>query len=139
MNNGAAEEGQIAEERLLSIISKHTSPTFPLTLSTSLQRDLGLTGDDAYQLIQKIAHEFKVDLSEIDSRYFDDEFVSSIGFSLFLFAPLIWVGMFLSGKGKKTELFIGDLLQAIQAGGWRHPDRPATYPWQRLRKHVVKS
>ncbi|CAN5503362.1 hypothetical protein BH11CYA1_BH11CYA1_50400 [soil metagenome] len=79
-----------------------------------------------------------MDLSEIDDRYFDDEFKVSIDFALMPLAPLVWLGMYITGKGKKTDLLVGDLLTAAIAGYWRHPDREPKFPWQRLRKHANK-
>lgn len=66
---------------------------------TQIEKDLGVTGDDAEELIQEFSKVFNVDLSNfLFSQYFNDE-----------------PHLFYNGKDKKP-LTIGHLEKAIAAG-----------------------
>ncbi len=123
------------KRQLFSLIEKYAEPNSPLSLSTSIQKDLELTGDEAFLLIQQISKEFQLDLSMIGRRYFEDELSASVGFSLNILAPAIWAMMYVTDKGKKTELFVGDFLRAIQVGRWEEPNRAPKFPWQKTPDH----
>ena len=58
-----------------------------LTLDTLLEKDLGITGDDAIDFIEEFAQEFNVDISSFDySKYFREE-----GFNVFeVFSRLLF-------------------------------------------------
>jgi len=48
-----------------------------LTLDTLIERDLGITGDDAIDFIEEFAHEFNVDITSFDySKHFGGEGVN---------------------------------------------------------------
>jgi|GEM_PF-941715 len=60
------------EERLFVLINKHANfPACPLTLSTCIQTDLGLEGDEAGAMLQEIQSEFHVNLQEISISRID--------------------------------------------------------------------
>lgn len=77
-----------------------------LSIQTRLAEDLGIDGDDAYDLFERFAEEFQVNLSTLQ---LDKHFGPEASFSLFLwFKPVIDL---------KT-LTIQDLVSAAQAGKW---------------------
>ncbi|MBS2010696.1 MAG: DUF1493 family protein [Cyanobacteria bacterium SZAS TMP-1] len=122
-----------SEERLIAIIQNRVGRHLRVSPQSSIAMDLGLDGSDACELIAEIANEFNVDFSDIDSQYFNDDFILSVGFAFLLLSPVVWPMMFLLGKVKKKELFVSDLLDAVDRGYWLAPDRPALFPWQRKR------
>lgn len=107
-------------------------------MDTSLTTDLGLVGTELEAVLKETSEQFEVDLSEIDTRYTEDEFAVSLGMVGIIFIPVIWPWMLVTGKGKKYELLVGDLLKAVLSGRWSHPERPAKFPWERLRKNANK-
>lgn len=70
--------------------------------SSLLEDDLGVTGDEAVELIQKIAKEFNIDISEFDyKKYFHPE-------------PIFFIKY-----GKISPLKIQDIENAISTGKLR--------------------
>ncbi len=61
-----------------------------------------------------------------------DEFWIGVGLALYIFTPIIWPVMYFTGKGKKIDLLVGDLLKAVESGRWQIPNRPPKYPWERM-------
>jgi len=72
----------------------------------SIEKDLKIYGDDAYDLLVKYSKEFNVDISNFNfNKYFNSEID---GISLFI--------LNLFGRKKKIDLTIKDLKEAIVLG-----------------------
>ncbi|POA29117.1 MULTISPECIES: DUF1493 family protein [unclassified Pseudomonas] len=82
-----------------------------ITLSTSINFDLGCDGSDARHLMETLEEQFAIDLVDYDAyRYFHPE-----GFDVFLKRRA-------KGRGDKVPLTIGMLYQAIKAQRWYTQD-----------------
>ena len=78
--------------------------SFPIERSTRLEEDLGVTGDDAVELIIAYGKHFNVDVSKfLLADYFGGE-----GFSL--------MDLFSKKSTRNKELTMGDLEKGILAG-----------------------
>jgi len=88
------------------IIEMRGSYKKPFTDLTTLEKDLKITGDDAWEFIEAFGKEFKIDISDFDySKYFASEGSFEI-YKLLLF-----------GKSTgKTPLSLGELEQAVKKG-----------------------
>jgi hypothetical protein len=77
-----------------------------LTRKTSLEDDLGITGDDGVEFLEEFHEQFPFDIGDFGTfgYYFSDE-----GFSLFAF---------LFKKEKRLPLTLGMLEQAVIDGVW---------------------
>lgn len=76
---------------------------FPLTMETSLEKDLHITGDDADEFIIAFSKEFNIDISDFDiSKYFGSEG----GF----------MGLFGWATPGKQPITLGDLYNAVTIG-----------------------
>ena len=98
----------ISNEILLLIEDKMGKYKFPLNECTSLEKDLGMTGDDAVEFIMEFSEKFNIDISEFKiGEYFEPEGDAIL--------PAI-LGL-LTGKRsqKQKELTIGDLQKAVNA------------------------
>ncbi|MBX3238279.1 MAG: DUF1493 family protein [Chitinophagaceae bacterium] len=89
-----------------------------LSRETTLERDLGITGDDADDFMDAFFKEFNVDISSFDiSNYFSGEGFDPIGISRVI----------LKLQGKKPpkknlkDITLADLERAILAGKWIDP------------------
>ena len=62
-------------DRVRGLVSGQSGvPEAEITLETRLVEDLGIDGDDGDELLQAFAHEFGVDMSNMDPlNYFGDE------------------------------------------------------------------
>ena len=89
-------------ESLSNIIRDYANDDAIIDLNTLIENDLGITGDDAYDLIKKISKAFKVDVSKFE---FDKYFAPEPSF----FGPVIV-------NNRDRELSVGDLLEAIKKG-----------------------
>jgi hypothetical protein len=83
-----------------------------LRRETALERDLGITGDDAVEFIEAFSDEFNVDVADLRlSDYFDGE-----GFGLIPFHLLF------SKKDRnpnpRRQMTLGDLERAVLLGRW---------------------
>lgn len=78
-----------------------------ISLTTSINFDLGCNGADAQHLIEALEEEFGIDFVDYDSyRYFQPE-----GYDVFLKRKA-------KGRGDKEPLTIGMLYRAIKAQRW---------------------
>ncbi len=78
-----------------------------ISLSTSINFDLGCDGSDARHLMEALEEQFAIDFVDYDAyRYFQPE-----GFDVFLKRRA-------KGRGEKVPLTIGMLYQAIKAQRW---------------------
>lgn len=85
-----------------------------LRRETTLEGDLGITGDDAVEFMEAFSEEFDVDVSNLDLRkYFDGE-----GFGLIDLSRL-----FRKKDPPKSAkpMTLGDLERAVIAGEWTEP------------------
>ncbi|MBV4463070.1 DUF1493 family protein [Pseudomonas sp. SWRI79] len=78
-----------------------------ISLTTSINFDLGCDGADARQLMEALEEQFAIDFVDYDAyRYFQPE-----GFDVFLKRRA-------KGRGDKVPLTIGMLYQAIKVQRW---------------------
>lgn len=78
-----------------------------ISLSTSINFDLGCNGADAQHLIETLENHFAIDFVDFDSyRYFQPD-----GYDVFLKRKA-------KGRGDKVPLTIGMLYRAIKAQRW---------------------
>jgi hypothetical protein len=78
-----------------------------ISLTTSINFDLGCNGTDAQHLIECLEDQFAIDFVDLDSyRYFQPD-----GYDVFLKRKA-------KGRGDKAPLTIGMLYQAIKAQRW---------------------
>lgn len=97
---------QLISENLEQFIERERYKySFPLTQDIEVEKDLGITGDDAVEFISAFGKEFNVDVSLFPvSDYFDAEGLDTIGFILSIFKK--------NTKSKKS-LKLKDLDDAI--------------------------
>ena len=90
-------------EEVTSLIEKQMGRyKKPIVRETCLEKDLGISGDDAVELLLDYSKKFDVDVSKFDIRkYFTPEGDTLLGF--------------LSGKKGKKELTVGDLEKGVMA------------------------
>jgi len=80
-----------------------------ITKDTTIEGDLGITGDDAYDILVKFSEVFNVNISNFDfKKYFHEEGDWVFG----------WLFKLLNRKNKvkKNILTVGDLEKAIELG-----------------------
>jgi acyl carrier protein len=97
-------------EKIKLLVEKHMgSYKKPLLPDTSLEKDLGMIGDDAVEFLNVFSKEFDVDLS----KFKIEKYSYSEGDSI-----LPAIIRFLTGKKnpKQRELTLGDLEKAVVAG-----------------------
>lgn len=101
------------------ITSKIGNYSKPISLNTRLEKDLGITGDDADEFMLDFFTKYKIDYSTFEI----ESFFSSEGFDIFNIGGLIRK---LSGKKtiKKNiyDITVGDLIRAIEVGKWIDPE-----------------
>ena len=110
-------------EKVYSFTAEQTGvPQNSLTPETTLEKDLGVTGDDGEEFMQAFSKVFGVDLSEfIFNQYFWDEYETPIALIDNWFGPLF--PMFKrSKKREKIPIKIADLMQAVTNGRWLSPN-----------------
>ncbi|MDQ2752415.1 MAG: DUF1493 family protein [Bacteroidota bacterium] len=73
-------------EKLVAFLARETKYKGKITSSTLLQKDLGIYGDDASELIVKYGKVFNVDVSEFNiAEHFRAEGIDFLGFVLSIF------------------------------------------------------
>jgi acyl carrier protein len=100
---------EIFEKIQLMIVDKMGKYRKPLMRETTLEKDLGMSGDDAVEFILEFSKKFNVDVSKFEiKKYFFPEGDSVL--------PAII--RFFAGKKnpKQKELTLGDLEKAVIAG-----------------------
>ena len=81
----------------------------PLERNTTLEKDLGVSGDDAVEFLLDFSKEFQVDMSNFDiKKYFFPE-----GDSILPAIARLFTG---KRQRKEKELRLGDLEKAVIAG-----------------------
>lgn len=90
---------------------------------TLLADDLGIAGDDGYELLEAFCEEFEIEnMCEIDaSEYFGTE-----GFNPFEIYVILYYWIFDKEKfdnyGSDTSLTLRDLVKSAEAKRWMHPE-----------------
>ncbi|HBK70365.1 MAG TPA: hypothetical protein DDZ39_01695 [Flavobacteriaceae bacterium] len=94
-------------EKLKKFIIKETLVNdLEITTMTTLERDLGITGDDAWDLLEKYKNIFNVDISNFEfNEYFQEEGSWVLG----------WLFDVFKNKQRRT-LTVGQLVEAINKG-----------------------
>lgn len=100
---------EIFEKIKLMVIDKMGKYRKPLVRDTTLEKDLGMSGDDAVEFIFEFSKRFSVDISKFEfKRYFFPE------------GDFILPAIIRSFAGRKNpkqgELKLGDLEKAVIAG-----------------------
>jgi acyl carrier protein len=101
-------------DELRSIISEETgNPLNKIKPDSKLVSELGIDGDDGYELMELLANKYNVDLSNIDFyQYFGDESISPI--YLIMSSILAWLAFFnLIPPGEYPDLTVNDLQQIL--------------------------
>lgn len=103
-------------EDLILFVKKeaYLSDNDSIDINTKIENDLGVSGDDAIDLLEKFSDKYNVDVSSFEfSKYFlsEGEIASppiflKIIFNLFGFKP----------PKRKKEITVGTLLKAIKVG-----------------------
>lgn len=83
-----------------------------IDISTSINNDLGLYGDDADYVLEKFHKKFKVNF---DDLIFNDYFLPEL---VFKFLYYKW---FKPEKLKRPPLTIGHLVEVVKKGYWFNP------------------
>lgn len=97
-------------DRIVDFTRRQTKTSAQLSRKTELQRDLGIEGDDAFDLVEAFAEEFEVDPGDFDfHRYFGPE-----GFN-----PLSLVFSLFRKREKPVGLTLAMLEKAAKLGVWR--------------------
>ena len=118
--------GDSMTDRVTEFVARHWSePASRLTPATSLEDDLGMTGEDAAEFIQAFAAEFRVDLSGFEfGRHFGDERPATpVSLALGL---IDWAATGRRGTPAPEPVTIARLAEAGSAGRWATPCAPAT-------------
>ena len=105
-------ESEIFENLSRFILREYWGKKDKLTLTTTIERDLGITGDDGDEFLEKFLKEFNIEYDKENfdpGKYFNDE-----GFGLINLKVLF---------GKKTnlpsyDLTLGHLVEIIKEGKW---------------------
>lgn len=105
-----------ALESIQNITSEFTGLALnKLTRESRIENDLGITGDDAEEYLQKFIDNFSVNVEGFDmSKYFDEEGFDPIGISLLIRKMLNKPLM----KKSKHQLTLGDLELWAMYGNW---------------------
>lgn len=99
----------VIKEKLLNIIVGIVRKLPPTPDNLALNHDLGIGGDDAWELIDSIQKTFGTDFADFDfEQYFPNE--TDALFDHF--------GKLLGLKNKKKRLTVGHLVSIIERGAW---------------------
>lgn len=101
-------------DELRSIISEETgNPLNKVQPTSKLVSELGIGGDDGYELMELLANKYNVDLSNIDFyQYFGDESISFV--YLLISSIMAWLAFFnLIPPGEYPDLTVNDLQQIL--------------------------
>lgn len=91
-------------ERIVSFLKKETLfRSYDFTRETRIEKDLGVTGDDAAELIEAFAKEFQVDVS----RFTFHDYFGPEGIDFFCQYPDLQT---------RKKLTVGDLVEAVGIG-----------------------
>jgi len=100
---------EVFEKIRLMVIDKMGKYRKPLVRDTTLEKDLGVSGDDAVEFLLDFGKEFNVDMSNFDiKKYFFPD-----GDSILPAIVRLFTG---KRQRKEKELRLGDLEKAVIAG-----------------------
>ena len=109
----------LPSDRLLDFVATELNvERSRLRPTTRLQRDLGVDGDDGYDLLVAFSKVFSVDLTGIDlGRYFGPEAGPN---------PLVWLRWLVTlSWPKSVPITLQDLQASVNAGHWVPPSHGA--------------
>ncbi|TKT90651.1 DUF1493 family protein [Dyadobacter frigoris] len=90
----------------------------PFSIKTTLEKDLGITGDDTDEFMDAFFKKFNIHSEDFDTgKYFHSE-----GFDIFFLSAII--RKFTGAKSLSNPIYditLGDLVRAIEAGTWIDP------------------
>lgn len=90
-----------------------------LKIESKIENDLGITGDDADELIELFIKQFNVKSEGFDSgKYFDEEGFDPIGISIFI-RKLLKTPV---PNRSDHDLTVGDLATWVERGYWVDPE-----------------
>lgn len=105
--------GDEVHDKVLGLISRMVCAKNPIPLSASINHDLRIDGDDAYELLVDIKKNFDVNFDAMDfHRYFHDE--PDCGPLLYLWARLPWT----KKEVRRDNLTVRHLIEVAKAGVW---------------------
>ena len=99
---------------ILAFVAEETAyPVEKITLETSVQKDIGVNGDDAEELMERFSKTFQVDMKEFQiDRYFYPEHYCT-------FSPLKVVQWLVGDRPYLTDTIrIADLVKAAEHHRW---------------------
>jgi hypothetical protein len=80
-----------------------------ISQSSRLYHDLGIAGDDAYELLETLHKKFGVKFDQLDfGRYFPNE----------TDAGIFHIAKLFGFKGRWREMTVRDLIESIDRGAW---------------------
>lgn len=89
------------------VIRESLVDNLEITRMTTIERDLGITGDDAWNLMEKFRNEFCVDISNFEfDKYFQEEGSWVLG----------WLFNIFKKRNMREKLTVGQLEEAIKKG-----------------------
>lgn len=92
-----------------------------ITLETTLEGDLKITGDDGDDFMNAFFKEFKIDHSDFDlGKHFGNEGFDPIGLS-YLIKRLFWKDVQIREHDDYYDIQVKDLVSAIKRGKWIAP------------------
>jgi len=99
------------EQEIQALIRKLSGYRKPIEASTSVNLDVGLDGDDAYELLETIQKRFGTRFDSLDwHKYFhseaDCDFLS------------LWLRKFMGHKDTRQRLTFQRLLEVVKNGVW---------------------
>ena len=102
-------------EAIVSIVRSITLGRDSIGDDSSLFHDLGIAGDDAAELFDKIHEKFGTRFDGLEfSTFFPDETE----------AIFYHVAKLFGYRSRKPELTLGHLVRVVEAGAWFAPDDP---------------
>ena len=100
------------------IIKERGKYAKPFSIKTTLEKDLGITGDDADEFMDAFFKEFNIHFEDFDTgKYFHSE-----GFDIFFLGAIIRKLTGAKSLSKPIyDIKLGDLVQVIKEGTWIEP------------------
>jgi hypothetical protein len=108
---GNAMNAELSERVMQTVTDQTGFPRSALRMDTDLARDLGVDGDDAYELLLRFSGDFEVNLASLQlHRHFGPE----AGFNpLALLRPSWW-----RWQSERVPITIADLVEAAHTQTW---------------------
>ena len=105
------------EDEVINLISKETLlPPSKISLNSTLLGDLGIDGDDAWEIFEKCQEKYQLDLSEFEfQKYFRNE--PCFKGLLYLWRKLKYGDEHIASQ--KEPVTVSMLINACASGAWR--------------------